>query len=112
MPYKIRRRIAVQPCKLRDSGGPFYNDHHKQHRDSGNDKSLAGLISISVVRWKEYEVKYAIDHQTKSEPGKSGINAHRIVFHCQERLESAKEMLKNRLRTLEAFKAYSKSCIG
>ena len=30
----------------------------------------------------------------------------------QERLESAKEMLKNRLRTLEALNAYRKSCIG
>lgn len=30
----------------------------------------------------------------------------------QERLESAKEMLKNRLRTLEALKAYRKSYIG
>ena len=30
----------------------------------------------------------------------------------QERLESAKEMLKNRLRTLEALNAYIKSCIG
>ena len=30
----------------------------------------------------------------------------------QERLESAKEILKNRLRTLETLKAYSKSYIG
>ena len=30
----------------------------------------------------------------------------------QERLESAKEMLKNRLRTLEALKAYRQSCIS
>ena len=30
----------------------------------------------------------------------------------QERLESAKEMLRNRLRTLETLKAYRQSCIG
>ena len=30
----------------------------------------------------------------------------------QARLESAKEMLKNRLRTLETLNAYRKSCIG
>ena len=30
----------------------------------------------------------------------------------QARLESAKEMLKNRLQTLETLNAYRKSCIG
>ena len=84
LPHKIRQRIDVQPCKLGNTDGAFHNDHHQQHWDGCNYESPAGLISIPVVRWKEYTVKDAIDHQPESKPGNGGVNAHRIVFYLKD----------------------------